>query len=111
MIDEANPSSRMFQKEVKTFLEGLPFLVVEHILRLEGLIDGQIDRVVGIRDTPGARFLRRLFAHLLVNYVIGRSAKTLITFLLTFQRRRNPLVVMRFACTDREGAKDQSVII
>lgn len=51
MIDKAEPAARVLQENVHPLLDGLPLLgevpVVPHVLSLEVLVYGQVDRVVG----------------------------------------------------------------
>lgn len=85
----------MFQENVRPLLARLPLLMVEHVLRLEGLIDRQINRVIGIGNT--SRRIRHLFAILFVYDILrGDHVPGLMVPdepLLPFQRRRNPFMV------------------
>lgn len=59
----------MLQEDVRPLLEGFALLMVEHVFRLEGLIDRQIDRIVRIGDA--ARSVAHVFAVLFVYDVFG----------------------------------------
>lgn len=50
MVNETDPSARVLEEHVDLFLERLSLALVEHVLGLERLVDGQVDRVVRVRD-------------------------------------------------------------
>lgn len=50
VVNEANPSARVFEEHVDFLLERFALSLVEHVLGLERLIDGQVNRVVRVRD-------------------------------------------------------------
>jgi len=50
VVNEANPSARVFEEHVYFLLERFALPLVEHVLGLERLIDGQVDRIVRVRD-------------------------------------------------------------
>lgn len=54
MVNEADPAARVLEEDVQALLERSTPLVVEHVLGLELLIDGEVYRVVGIRNAAGA---------------------------------------------------------
>lgn len=91
MIDEAQPAAGMLEEHVEALLEGLAPLVMEHVLGLEGLIDRQVDRIVGIGHAGliGTRRLLLGAGHVIVNDVLF----ALLAPVLALHGRRHPLVV------------------
>jgi len=50
VVNETDPSARVFEEHVDLLLERLSLALMEHVLGLERLVDGQVDRVVRVRD-------------------------------------------------------------
>ena len=91
MVDEADPPARMFQEHVQSFLESLALFMMEHVLGFEGLVDGQIDRVIriGHPSLVQARWLNLRGVHITIDNVIF----ALFPAIFPFHRRGHPLVV------------------
>lgn len=77
MIDEAQPAARMFEEDVKPFLEGLSLFMMEHIFRLEGLVDGKINRIIGIGNANLIRTRWLFLLSIVVNIVLVSSSTML----------------------------------
>lgn len=58
VINEANPSDRVFQKNVNPFLERFSPFMMKHIFRFESLINGKIYWIIRIRDSSRFIFIR-----------------------------------------------------
>lgn len=105
MVDKTYPSARMLQEDVRPLLARLTLLVMENVFRFERLIDGQIDRIVGIGNTSGSigRSVDGHRVHLLVDDIFGLDhvARPVIPGaveqLFPLERRRHPLVMRRLA--------------
>lgn len=84
MINETNPSARMLEKNIKPFLKCFSLFVMKDILGLKGLINGQVNRVVGIRYAGLNRnrgfFFLFLFLFLPPNVIAGVVSANNIPF-------------------------------
>jgi len=51
VVNETNPSARVFEEHVDFLLERLALPLVEHVLGLERLVDGQVNGIIRVGDT------------------------------------------------------------
>lgn len=74
MVEKTQPTARMFQEHVRSFLARLAFFVVENVFRLKRLIDGQIYGIVWIGYTP--RCVRGPVLGLVVVHLVGHIGRS-----------------------------------
>lgn len=103
MVNEANPSARVFEEHVHLLLERLALPLVEHVLGLEGLVDGQINRIIRVRDAGRrGRFGVAGGHHLDDGRIVriaarGRQVDEVLARLAAFLQRRGHPPMMRLA--------------
>lgn len=51
VVNETNPSTRVFEEHVDFLLERLALPLVEHVLGLERLVDGQVNGIIRVGNT------------------------------------------------------------
>lgn len=66
VVDETQPSTRMFEKDIQPLLERFPPSMMEHIFGFECLIDWQCNRIVRIRYTGSGDHRFGLFITIVV---------------------------------------------
>lgn len=96
MVDKAQPSSRMFQEHIGSFLTRLPLFVVENVLSLESLIYRQVNRIIWIGYSPWGVNRRVDHVILFVVLLVGFFDVDLVLFvalLRSFNWCRNPFMV------------------
>lgn len=102
MIEEAQPSTRMLQEDVRPLLKRLPLLMMEHILRFERLVNRQVDRIVRIWHASRSvrwflSFYVLLFAFLACHFLRGDDVVIPVRFVVPlFPQGRGDAFVMLF---------------
>jgi len=101
VVNETDPSARVFEEHVDLLLERLALPLVKHVLGLERLVDGQVNGVIWVRD-PGGRGWFGIAAgghHLDNGRVVGitarrrRVSEVLARLPALLERRGHPPVV------------------
>ena len=106
MIDEAQPTTRMFEEDVKSLLEGFSLFMMEHIFGLKGLIDGKVNWVVGIRDATLIRTGWFFFFSIIITNVVF----TFFSTVFPLHRGRHSFV-MRFAKPWRTKSSEEGELL